>query len=122
LQRLFSESKTSIVTSGRDANPRVIQESLVHGARVLAVDTLSDGLDFLSSNPLLGTVLQSEPEFWKYARNGNLEFKPTMHMASLIVEEIKKSDYPDLVSKISRKKLSIDGSVKNLLKTIQSFR
>jgi len=122
LQHLFSESKTSIVTSGRDANPRIIQESLVHGARVLAVDTLSDGLDFLSSNPLLGTVLESEPEFWKYTRNGNLEFKPTMHMASQIVEEIKKSDYPDLVSKISRKKLSIDGSVKNLLKTIQSFR
>lgn len=122
LQYLFSESKTSIVTSGRDANPRVIQESLVHGARVLAVDTLSDGLDFISSNPLLGSVLASEPEFWKYTRNGNLEFKPTMHLASQVVEEIKKSNYPDLVSKISRKKLSIDESVNSLVKTIRSFR
>jgi hypothetical protein len=65
--------------------------------------------------------LESEPEFWKYTRNGNLEFKPTMRLASRIVEEIKKSDYPDLVSKVSRKKLSIDESVKSLVKTIQSF-
>jgi hypothetical protein len=121
LQHLFSRSKTCIVTSGRDANPRVIQESLIHGARVLVVDTLSDGMDFISSNPLLGSVLESEPEFWKYTRNGNLEFKPTMRLASRIVEEIKKSDYPDLVSKVSRKKLSIDESVKSLVKTIQSF-
>jgi hypothetical protein len=78
-------------------------------------------MDFISSNPLLGSVLESEPEFWKYARNGNLEFKPTMRLASRIVEEIKKSDYPDLVSKVSRKKLSIDESVKSLVKTIQSF-
>ena len=122
LQNLFSQSKTSIVTSGRDANPRVIQESLVHGARVLAVDTLSDGLEFLSSNPLLGSVLESAPEFWRYSRNGNLEFKPTMHIASRIVEEIKRSDYPDLVAEISRKKLSVNESVKTLVKTIQSFR
>jgi hypothetical protein len=44
-----------------------------------------------------------------------------MRLASRIVEEIKKSDYPDLVSKVSRKKLSIDESVKSLVKTIQSF-
>lgn len=122
LQNLFSRSKTCIVTSGRDANPRIIQESLVHGARVLAIDTLSDGLEFLSSNPLLGSVLESAPEFWRYTRNGNLEFKPTMHIASLVVNEIKKSNYPDLVAKIARKKLSIDDSVKSLVKTMQSFR
>lgn len=122
LQTLFSESKTMLVTSGRDANPRIIQESLTHGARVLAINTLSDGLEFLQANPLLGTVLPSEPESWIYTRNGNLEFKPSIHLASLIVGEIRKSNFPDLVMKISRKKLSVEESVRPLAKTIKSFR
>jgi hypothetical protein len=122
LQSLFSESKTMIVTSGRDANPRVIQECLVHGARVLAINTLSDGLGFLEANPLLGSVLSSEPELWNYTRNGNLEFKPSIHLASLIAGEIGRSNFPDLVMNISRKKLSVEEAVKSLTETIKSFR
>lgn len=122
LQSLFLQSKTMLVTSGRDANPRVIQESLVHGARVLAINSLSDGLDFLNSNPLLGSVLFSNPELWHYTRNGNLEFKPSMHIASLITAEIQRSNFPDLVMKISRKKLSVDETAKALITTIRSFR
>jgi len=122
LQSLFGKSKTMIVTSGRDANPRIIQESLVHGARVIAIDTLSDGLDFISSNPLLGTVLKSDSSEWKYARNGNLEFLPSIHLASLVVDEINKSNFPDLVMDISRRKLSLQNSVQPLINTIKSFR
>lgn len=122
LHGLFSESKTMLVTSGRDANPRIIQESLVHGARIMAINTLSDGLGFIENNPLLGSVLCSEPELWNYTRNGNLEFKPSIHLASLISNEIRRSSFPDLVMKISRKKLSVEESVKSLAKTIKSFR
>ena len=122
LQSLFLQSKTMLVTSGRDSNPRVIQESLVHGSRVLAINSLSDGLDFLNSNPLLGSVLFSNPELWNYTRNGNLEFKPSMYLASLIANEIQRSNFPDLVMRISRKKLSVDESVKSLITTIRSFR
>jgi hypothetical protein len=122
LQSLFGKSKTMIVTSGRDANPRIIQESLVHGARVIAIDTLSDGLDFISSNPLLGTVLKSDSSEWKYARNGNLVFLPSIHLASRVVEEINKSSFPDLVMDISRRKLSLQNSVQPLINTIKSFR
>ena len=111
-----------IVTSGRDANPRIIQESLVHGARVIAVDTLSDGLDFISSNPLLGAVLKSNISEWKYSRNGNLLFEPSVHLASLVLKEIEKSNFPDLVMNISRKKLSLENSVNPLINTIRSFR
>lgn len=122
LQILFSKSKSMIVTSGRDANPRIIQESLVHGARVIAVDTLSDGLDFISSNPLLGAVLKSNISEWKYSRNGNLLFEPSVHLASLVLKEIEKSNFPDLVMNISRKKLSLENSVNPLINTIRSFR
>ena len=122
LQSLFSQSKTTLITSGRDANPRVIQESLVNGARVMAINSLSDGLDFLNSNPLLGSVLMSDPDRWYYSRNGNLEFKPSMRLASLIASEIDKSNFPDLVMRISRKKLSVQESVKSLITTIRSFR
>lgn len=122
LQVLFSKSKSMIVTSGRDANPRIIQESLVHGARVIAFDTLSDGVDFISSNPLLGMVLKSDSSEWKYSRNGNLLFEPSILMAGLVLEEIEKSGYPDLVMNISRKKLSLRNSVLPLINTIKSFR
>lgn len=122
LQNLFSQSKTMLVTSGRDANPRIIQESLVHGARVLAINSLSDGLEFLKANPLLGSVLPSEPESWIYTRNGNLEFKSSTHLASLIAGEIERSNFPDLVMNISRKKLSVEESVRSLTNTIKSFR
>lgn len=121
LQTLFSKSKTMMVTSGRDANPRIIQESLVHGARVIAIDTLSDGLDFILSNPLLGTVLKSDSSEWKYTRNGNLVFLPSIHLASRVVEEIDKSNFPDLVMDISRRKLSLQNSVQPLINTIKSF-
>lgn len=122
LHSLFSNSRTMIVTSGRDANPRIIQESLVHGARVISIDTLSDGLDFISSNPLLGAVLPSDTGKWKYARNGNLAFESSIQLASLVSEEIGKSYFPDLVMNISRKKLSLENSVRPLINTINSFR
>ena len=122
LRSLFSKSKAMILTSGRDANPRIIQESLVHGARVISVDTLSDGLDFLSSNPLLGAVLSSDISKWKYSRNGNLEFTPTVKLASLVSNEIEKSHFPDLVMKISRRKLSVENSVHPIVSSIKSFR
>jgi hypothetical protein len=88
----------------------------------MAINTLSDGLGFIEDNPLLGSVLCSEPELWNYTRNGNLEFKPSIHLASLISNEIRRSNFPDLVMKISRKKLSVEESVKSLAKTIKSFR
>jgi len=122
LQSLFSESKTMVVTSGRDANPRIIQESLVQGARVLAVNTLSDGLDFLRTNPLLGSILPSVQESWNYTRNGNLEFRSSTHLASLVAREIARSNFPDLVMNISRKKLSVEESVRPITNTIKSFR
>jgi hypothetical protein len=122
LQALFSKSKSMIITSGRDANPRIIQESLAQGARVIAVDTLSDGFEFILSNPLLGAVLKSEAREWKYSRNGNLLFKPSIHLANLVLNEIEKSNFPDLVMKISRKKLSLENSVDSLINTIKSFR
>lgn len=122
LQVIFSKTKTMIVTSGRDANPRIIQECLVQGCRVLAVDTLSDGQEFIESNPLLGTILPSNTEKWTYERNGNLVFHPSVKIASMIVEEIKKSNFPDLVATIARKKLSVEQSVLPLISTITSFR
>jgi len=122
LQSLFTQSKVMLVTSGRDANPRIIQESLVQGARVIAINTLSDGLEFLSANPLLGSVIDSDVEKWSYSRNGNLEFRPTVLLASQISDEIQKSDYPDLVAKISRKRLSIEECISPLYGLLNSFK
>jgi len=122
LQTFFSKTKTMILTSGRDANPRIIQESLVHGARVIAIDTLSDGQEFIENNPLLGAVLPSDSGRWKYERNGNLSFHPSVSLASLILDEITKSNFPDLVATIARGKLSVEQSVRPLMSTITSFR
>jgi len=122
LQSLFSNTKTMLITSGRDSNPRTIQESLVHGARVIAIDTLSDGLEFLKSNPLLGQVLTSDVEGWHYTRNGNLEFRPDMQLASQLMKEIDKSKFPDLVASVARNKLSLEESMNLLCRLITSLQ
>jgi hypothetical protein len=36
----------------------VIQEAGLHGVRALVADTLSDGIDVIKDNPLLGSVIQ----------------------------------------------------------------
>ena len=54
---LFNNSRTLVVLSGRDCNPRIIQEAGMCGAYVIAADTLSDGFEIFSKHPLL----RSEP-------------------------------------------------------------
>ncbi len=122
LQLLFSKTKLMLITSGRDANPRTIQESLVSGARVIAIDTLSDGFEFLKNHPLLGEVLKSDVSSWYYSRNGNLEFRPNIQLASLLMIEIKKSQFPDLVASIARDKLHLGKCMKNLCRLIKSVQ
>ena len=122
LQLLFNKTKIMLITSGRDANPRTIQESLVHGARVIAIDTLSDGFEFIKSNPLLGEVLKSDVAGWHYTRNGNLEFRPDIQLASQLMKEIDKSKFPDLVASIARNKLQLGKCMEELCGLIKSIQ
>ena len=71
---LFNNSRTLVVLSGRDCNPRIIQEAGMCGAYVIAADTLSDGFEIFSDQPLLGTIIATKKTSWFYQKNGNLIF------------------------------------------------
>jgi len=64
LRELYNNSKTHLITSGRDCFPRTIPESAVCGCHILALDILSDGLSVISENPLLGTVIGTDEDLF----------------------------------------------------------
>lgn len=54
---IYNKSKTLLVTFGRDANPRVISESLSCGCFNIILDILSDGKDIISDKPDIGKLI-----------------------------------------------------------------
>lgn len=91
---VFGRSRALLITSGRDCNPRVIAEAALHGARIIVLDLLSDGLEVIAANPLLGAVITSNSHDWRYARNGNLAISATAEIAGSILDELDESSDP----------------------------
>ena len=121
LYDLFNESKTMVVLSGRDSNPRVIQEAGVLGVRTIVADTMSDGLEILKSNPLIGAVVQTEKTTWFYSRNGNLKFSVNSDFAKNVLIEINRSKSPMVVANICKSLYSLDGSLLEVIEIIRSL-
>ena len=119
LFELFNDSRTLIILSGRDCNPRIIQESGVCGARVIVADTMSNGLEILSSNPILGSVIPTKKESWFYQRNGNLVFDVNRKFTQKVLYEIKRSNSPFATKKLASSIYSIDAVSKALAITIK---
>lgn len=122
LFEIFNNSKTLLLLSGRDANPRVIQEAAVRGVRIILADSISDGYEVISANPLLGAVINTNAQRWFYTRSGNLKFKSSRFFAERVYEEINQSNYPEVVSDISSKLFNLDTTSKELSKIISSLR
>ncbi len=111
LADLFNDTRNVLVTSGRDCNPRIVQEAGVCGARVLAVDTLSDGLMVLRTNPIVGSVLESDKSTWYYQKNGNLMFDVTPGLVNDLLKEIEQSRHPRLTARVAHELYTFDNVV-----------
>lgn len=114
LADLFNDTRNVMVTSGRDCNPRIIQEAGVGGARVLAVDTLSDGMTVLSKTPILGAVLATDKSSWYYQKNGNLIFDVGPDLVTQVLKEIELSRHPRLTSRVAKEMYAFDHVVGRL--------
>jgi len=114
LGTLFNQTRCLIVLSGRDCNPRVIQEAGLHGVRALVADTLSDGIDVIRDNPLLGSVIQTDKHSWFYQRNGNLLFDVDRNFAERVADELAYSFHPRTTSELANSIYSLESVVENL--------
>jgi len=64
MNEMYNQCKCLMITFGRDANPRVISESLNCGCYNIVLDILSDGKDLIKNNPTLGTVIHTSNVFY----------------------------------------------------------
>lgn len=111
LSELFNDSRALIILSGRDSNPRVIQEAGVCGARVLVADTLSDGYEVIETHPILGKIISTNKESWFYQQSGNLVFEVDRTFARQILNELEYSKHPMLTSQLARDQYSVQSVV-----------
>ena len=121
LYELFNDSKTMVILSGRDSNPRVIQEAGALGVRTIVADTMSDGLEILKSNPLIGAVIPTEKTTWFYSRNGNLKFRVNIDFAKNVLMEINRSESPIAVANICESLYDFDASLSDVVEIIRSL-
>jgi hypothetical protein len=110
-----------VILSGRDSNPRVIQEAGALGVRTIVADTMSDGLEILKINPLIGAVIQTEKTTWFYSRNGNLKFRVDSDFAKNVLMEINRSESPIAVANICKSLYDFDASLSEVVEIIRSL-
>jgi hypothetical protein len=122
LFELFNETRNLVIVSGRDSNPRIIQEAGVCGVSIIVADTLSDGLELLHSQPLLGTVIPTKKSSWFYQRNGNLLFEVNGQFATKVLSAAKSSNSPYLVRKIASELYSMTKACESISTQINSLR
>lgn len=108
LHHTFTQSRVLVVLSGRDANPRVIQEAGMAGTRVLVADTLSDGWQVLANNRALGAVINTNKATWFFQRNGNVFFHADASFAKKVLNELNFSFHPLLTSRVANTTYSLD--------------
>jgi hypothetical protein len=58
MNQCYNKCKCLLITFGRDANPRVMSESLSCGCYNIVLDILSDGKDVIKDNPILGKIIK----------------------------------------------------------------
>ena len=104
---LYNQSRTLVVMSGRDCNPRIIQEAGVCGVFVISTDTMSDGTEILKEEAVLGTVIPTKKASWFYQRNGNLVFDVNVPFAQKVLRSMKNAHSPFLVHETALKRYAL---------------
>lgn len=98
---IYNKSKTLLVTFGRDANPRVISESLSCGCFNIVLDILSDGKDIISDKPEIGKLIHIKNVKYN-PKYQSLTCSLTSSQCQEIYELIKKEyDHEDIQEKFS---------------------
>ena len=108
LFELFNNTKSLVILSGRDSNPRIIQEAGICGASIIVADTMSDGLEVLYNHPLLGTVIPTKKMSWFYQRNGNLLFEVNGSFTKKVIAALSAANSPYVVQKIATDLYSLE--------------
>ena len=116
---LFNNSRTIVVLSGRDCNPRIIQEAGMCGAYIIAADTLSDGFEIFSNQPLLGSIIPTKKASWFYQKNGNLVFDVDKAFAQKVLDKVDIARFPYMVHKVAKSTYSIENEAQNLTNLIR---
>lgn len=116
---LFNNSRTLVVLSGRDCNPRIIQEAGMCGAYVIAADTLSDGFEIFSNQPLLGSIIPTKKASWFYQKNGNLVFDVDEAFAQKVLDKVDIARFPYMVHKVAKSTYSIENEAQDLTNLIR---
>lgn len=91
MNNMYNMSKTLLVTFGRDANPRVISESLNCGCYNIILDILSDGKDIVANNPLFGQVIKIPGK--------NIIYNPTYKSVKCILTDEQHNHIYNLIKK-----------------------
>ena len=120
LQQLFNNSRSMIVLSGRDSNPRILQEAGICGARVLVADILSEGQQLITKNKMIGAVIKTGKESWFYQKNGNLKFQMTPQITNRISRELTKSHHPFIVAENCRELYDIRNTAERICDFVES--
>ena len=115
---VFAKSRVLLLTSGRDANPRVISEAATCGARVIALDILSDGFEVLSSNPAIGSLIKVDPFTKSYIENGNISCMITPDLVKDILNEIEKTKTSIFTKEVAKRLFDLPKNLEESLAAI----
>lgn len=108
LLSLYNQTRTLIVMSGRDCNPRIIQEAGACGVFVIATDTMSDGTEILKEEAVIGAIVPTKKTSWFYQKNGNVVFDVNATFAQKVLRCIKNARSPYLVHETALERYSLE--------------
>lgn len=118
LLSLYNQTRTLIVMSGRDCNPRIIQEAGACGVFVIATDTMSDGTEILKEEKVIGAIVPTKKDSWFYQKNGNIVFDVNTSFAQRVLRLIENAHSPYLVHEIALQRYSLEKAAEYIAEQI----
>lgn len=118
LLSLYNQTRTLIVMSGRDCNPRIIQEAGACGVFVIATDTMSDGTEILKEEAVIGAIVPTKKASWFYQKNGNVVFDVNTSFAQRVLRWIKDAHSPYLVHETALQRYSLEKAAEYIAEQI----
>ena len=122
LLSLYNQTRTLIVMSGRDCNPRIIQEAGACGVFVIATDTMSDGTEILKEEAVIGTIVPTKKASWFYQKNGNVVFDVNTSFAQKVLMHINNAHSPYLVHETALQRYSLGKAAEYIAEQISLLR
>ena len=112
LSKYYNRSKINILFSGRDAWPRVINESAACGCYNVALDTLSDGKSFYDG--VLGQLVGHSDVKRVLRPGGSLAYLSDSRLWNQIIDIANKSFDHNNISIITKNKYNVDLAVQSI--------